>query len=98
MHICSSLSSTYPTRPYFASLTSPSSVRSYKEWRYRLSATVTPKFFPYITFLRHIINISSLLFHLPQRFPLYSPLYPTTTIKYHHPNLLIIYYHFFFTY
>jgi hypothetical protein len=35
-----------------------------------------------------------LLFYLPQRFPLYSPLYPTTTIKYHYPNLLIIYYHF----
>jgi hypothetical protein len=39
MHICSSLfSSTYPTRPYFASLTSPSSVRSYKEWRYKNSS------------------------------------------------------------
>jgi hypothetical protein len=26
------------------------------------------------------------------------PLYHTTIIKYHYPNLLIIYYHFFFTY
>jgi hypothetical protein len=48
--------------------------------RVRLSATVTPKFFS----LYHFSPIfSPLFFHLPQRFPLNSPLYPTTTIKYH---------------
>jgi hypothetical protein len=31
-----------------------------------------------------------LLFHLPQRFPLY----PTTTIKYHYLTLFIFYYYF----
>jgi hypothetical protein len=35
----------------------------------RLSATVTPKFFPYITF-------PPLFFHLPQRFPLNTPPIP----------------------
>jgi hypothetical protein len=42
----------------------------------RLSATVTPKFFP-------LYHLFPLFFHLPQRFPLNTPLYPTTTIKYH---------------
>jgi hypothetical protein len=45
---------------------------------FRLSATVTPKFFP----LYHFSPLfSPLFFHLPQRFPLNTPLYPTTTIK-----------------
>jgi hypothetical protein len=42
--------------------------------------TVTPKYFP----LYHFFSLfSPLFFHLPQRFPLNTPLYPTTTIKYH---------------
>jgi hypothetical protein len=35
----------------------------------RLSATVPSKFFPYITFLRHIINISSPIFSSPTAVP-----------------------------
>jgi hypothetical protein len=38
-------------------------------------------FSPYITFLRHIINISPLNFHLPQRFPLYYPPIPHYNYK-----------------
>jgi hypothetical protein len=46
----------------------------------RLSATVTPKFF----LLYHFSPLLfPLFFHLPQRFPLNTPLYPRTTIKYH---------------
>jgi hypothetical protein len=46
----------------------------------RLSATVTSKFFS----LYHFFSIfSPIFFHLLQRFPLNTPLYPTTTIKYH---------------
>jgi hypothetical protein len=55
----------------------------------RLSATVTPKFFP----LYHFSPLFfSLFFHLPQRFPLNTPLYPTTTIKYHFLYQLSIFY------
>jgi hypothetical protein len=48
----------------FASLTWP----PLPHQQLRLSATVTPKFFPYI--------ISPLFFHLPQRFPLNTPPIP----------------------
>jgi hypothetical protein len=41
-------------------------------------------FSAYITF--------PLFFHLPQRFPLNTPLYPTTTIKYHFLYQLLIFY------
>jgi hypothetical protein len=39
------------------------------------------KFFPCITFLGHIINISPLFFHLPQRFPLNTSPISHYTIK-----------------
>jgi hypothetical protein len=46
----------------------------------RLSAIVISKFFP----LYHFSPLfSPLFFHLPQRFPLNTPLYPTTIIKYY---------------
>jgi hypothetical protein len=48
---------------------------------FRLSATVTPTFVPYITFCVTSSTFHPLLFDLPQRFPLYYPLYPTTTNK-----------------
>jgi hypothetical protein len=55
----------------------------------RLSATVTPKLFP----LYHFFTLFFLLFfHLPQRFSLNTPLYPTTTIKYHFLYQLLIFY------
>jgi hypothetical protein len=50
----------HPHQPAKASLSSP----------VRLSATVTPKFFPLYHFF---LLFSSLFFHLPQRFPLNTP-------------------------
>jgi hypothetical protein len=55
----------------------------------RLSATVSPKFFLLYHFFPYF---SPLFFHLPQRFPLNTPLYPTTTIKYHFLYQLSIFY------
>jgi hypothetical protein len=57
--------------------------------RLRLSAIVTPKFFPLYHFS---LLFSPLFFHLPQRFPLNTPLYPTTIIKYHFLYQLSIFY------
>jgi hypothetical protein len=51
----------------------------------RLSATVTPKFSP-------LYHFFPLFFHFPQRFPLNTPLYLTTTIKYHFLYQLSIFY------
>jgi hypothetical protein len=61
----------------------------------RLSATVIPKFFPlYHFFASHYQHFISYFF-ISRSGSLYIlPLYHTTTIKYHYPNLLIIYYHF----
>jgi hypothetical protein len=52
-------------------------------WRIEtlLSASVTPKFSLYITFLVHIINIPPLFFHLPQWFPLNTPPIPHYNYK-----------------
>jgi hypothetical protein len=52
----------------------------------RLPATVFSKFPPYTTFLRHIINISSPTFYLPQRFSLHSLLIS----HYNHKILFLI--------
>jgi hypothetical protein len=48
-----------------------------KNLEVRLSATVTPKFSPYITFS----HIFPLFFHLPQRFPLNTPRIPRYNYK-----------------
>jgi hypothetical protein len=58
----------------------------------RLSATVTSKFFSYIIFFLYFSPIFSSSAAVP---PKYSPLYPTTTIKYHFLYLLFIHYQFF---
>jgi hypothetical protein len=56
---------------------------------------VLSKFIPLYLLLCHVAKISSFaFFHLPQWFPLNTPLYPTTTIKCHFLSLLFIHYHF----
>jgi hypothetical protein len=65
----------------------------------RLSATVTSKFFPlYHFFASHHQHFIPYFFISRSGSPYIVPLYFTTTIKYHYPTLLIIYYHFFSTY
>jgi hypothetical protein len=54
----------------------------------KLFATVIPKFFP----LYHFSPYFPLFLHLPQRFPLNTPIYPTTTINYHFLYQLSIFY------
>lgn len=49
-------------------------------------------FFLYITFLHHIINILSPIFHPPQRFPLFLPPIPHYNHKIPYYILLFIYY------
>jgi hypothetical protein len=61
----------------------------------RLSATVTPKFFPlYHFFASHHQHFIPYFFISRSGSPYILSLYPTTTIKYHYPTLLIIYYLF----
>jgi hypothetical protein len=62
----------------------------------RLSATVTPKFFPlYHFFTSHHQHFIPYFFISRSGSPYILPLYPTTTIKYHFLYLLFIYYQFF---
>jgi hypothetical protein len=66
------------------------------EGRVRLSATVTPKFFPlYHFFTSHHQHFIPYFFISRSGSPYILPLYPTTTIKYHFLYLLFIYYQFF---
>jgi hypothetical protein len=53
------------------------------------------KFSPISLFYVTSSTFHPLSFYLPQQFPLYYPLYPTTTIKYHYLTLFIFYYYFF---
>jgi hypothetical protein len=62
----------------------------------RLSAAVLPNFSLYITFLRHIINISPPIFFISRSgSPYIIPLYPTKNIKYHYLTIFIFYYYFY---
>jgi hypothetical protein len=55
---------------------------------------VTSKFSPYITFLRHIINISSLTFLSPTTVTLYYPPIPHYNYKILLSNPIHLYYYF----
>jgi hypothetical protein len=65
----------------------------------RVSATVTPNFFPLYHFFASHYQHFIPYFFISRSDSLYIlSIYPTAIIKYHYPNLLIIYYHFFFAY